>query len=79
MGQKIKNPAELLKDCFSALEWEYLTHQPNFISEFKKGCKTLDDFERLSTLGHHLITDRETADPERSPSVSDRPQNRKRK
>jgi hypothetical protein len=72
MGQKIKNPAELLKDCFSALEWEYLTHQPDFRSEFKRGCKTLDDFERLSTVGHHLLTDREMADPERSPSISDR-------
>jgi hypothetical protein len=59
MGQKIKNPRELLEHCFSAIEWEYLKHHHDFKVELKKGCKTIEDFERLSTMGDKLLTRRD--------------------
>jgi hypothetical protein len=68
MGQKIKNPRELLEHCFSALEWEYLKHHPDFKIELKKGCKTLDDFQKLSTLGDQLLTRRDSEQLLKRPS-----------
>jgi hypothetical protein len=61
MGQKIKGPAELLEKTFSATEWEFLRQHKDFKVELKKGCKTLDDYERLSILGAQLILEIEAA------------------
>jgi hypothetical protein len=55
MGKKIKGPAEMLEGCFSNQEWEFLKHHKDFKTELKKGCKTLDDFELLSTLGARIL------------------------
>jgi hypothetical protein len=78
MGQKIKGPAELLKSCFSNQEWEFLSHHKDFQSELKKGCKTLDDFEKLSTLGARIIEETQSFAPKQSVS-RDRPNNGTRK
>lgn len=75
MGQKIKTPRELLEHSFSAPEWEFLKHHKDFKIELKKGCKTLDDFERLSTMGDQLLPRRDVMHPE-NPSLP-RPRNRK--
>ena len=67
MGKKIKNPRELLEACFTSLEWEYLMRSPEFKEDFAKGCETLDDAERLSFLGHRIITNLEMANPGKPP------------
>ena len=61
MGKKIKNPREILENCFSNLDWEFLNHHPDFKIELQKGCQTLDDVERLSVLGDGLLLKRDTA------------------
>ena len=76
MGQKIKSPRELLNGCFTSLEWDYLAHHKDFKIELKNGCKSLDDFERLSTLGGQLLAEREIANPNNPPSPH--PRTRKR-
>ena len=75
MGKKIRNPRELLEACFTSLEWEYLMRNAEFKKEFAEGCETLDDVEKLSLLGHQIITNFEMANPGKSPF----PQGRKRK
>jgi len=75
MGKKIRNPRELLEACFTNVEWEYLMQSPEFKKDFAKGCETLDEVEKLSLLGHQIITDLELANPKKSPF----PQVRKRK
>jgi len=67
MGKKIRNPRELLEACFTRLEWEYLMQSPAFAKDFKKGCETLEDVEKLSLLGHRIITDWEMANPGKPP------------
>ena len=75
MGKKIRNSRELLEACFTGLEWKYLMHNQDFLGEWAKGCESVDDVERLSILGHRIITDREMADP----AIPHLPQARKRK
>jgi len=78
MGHKIKGPAELLANCFSKPEWEYLKHHKDFKIELEKGCKTVDDFERLSILGQQLLADWEIAHPEQPTFPGIAPRSRKR-
>ena len=78
MGQKMKGPAELLKSCFSDHEWEFLSHHKDFQTELQKGCKTLDDFEKLSALGDAITQETQIFVPKQSVS-RDRLNNGKRK
>jgi hypothetical protein len=66
----------LLERCFSKLEWQFLTHDPDFQNEWQGNCKTLDDVERLSLLGHKLITERDAGNPD-TPLGSVRPRSGK--
>jgi hypothetical protein len=45
----------LLPLCFTPFELDYLNQQPTFKAAVEK-MQTLTDFERVSVLGHQLLT-----------------------
>lgn len=53
----MREPAKILRDCFTDQEWAWLFRQAEF-QEAIKDMKGLDDVERLSALGDRLILQR---------------------